>query len=209
MYYRSVAVTKKRTSLEAVVPLLVSSGFRKRAGALFTLDLVPGVLGWLGLNRATEHYAAGEMEFHPVVGVRFQEVERLVAECRGEKFHSYVPPTISRPVRYLVPENRRRRWVFSPGHSEEVASDMTDAIVTYGIEFMRSVIDLADLRLQLEDADHEHQRVYRRPAAALVAGDVEGARALLDEGVAALGTRMDRAAVDFRKFAEVLRNRPP
>lgn len=72
-------------NLEAALPLLANIGFRKLAGDVFTLALTPDVIGWLGLNRATQHRGLGEVEINPVVGVRFQEVERLVAECRGEK----------------------------------------------------------------------------------------------------------------------------
>ena len=197
-------------SLESVLPLLARLGFRKRAGDVFTLDLAPGVLGWLGLNRATRHRAPGELEVNPVVGVRFQEVERLVAECRGEKFHAYQPPTISSPLGYVMPEKQYRAWVLGPGRSEDVAADMANAIATYGIAFMRSVIDLAELRRRLEDrTGFEHQLTFRRPVAALIAGDIEGARALIDETVATIGARTDLAAVDFRKFAEAFRRRLP
>lgn len=83
-------------------PLLAELGFKKRAGDVFTVDLDEDVLGWLGLNRATEHRPAGEVEINPVVGVRHQVVERIVAECRGEKFHAYQPPTVSTPLGYPV-----------------------------------------------------------------------------------------------------------
>lgn len=191
-----------------VLPLLTELGFKKRAGHVFTLDLAPEVLGWLGLNRATKHRAPGEVEINPVVGVRFQRVERLVAECCREKFHPYLPPTISSPVGYLMPARRYAAWVFGAGRSANVATDMAHAIATYGIAFMRSVGDLAELRRQLRGRQGaEHQLAYRRPAAALVAGDLEQARVLLDEEMAAIGARTDVAAAAFREFAEVLRGR--
>ncbi|HEX5414256.1 MAG TPA: hypothetical protein VFZ25_01235 [Chloroflexota bacterium] len=200
----------KTMIVEAALPLLAKIGFRKRAGDVFTLDLAPGVVGWLGLNRATQHRGPGEVEINPVVGVRFQDVERLVAECRGERFHAYQPPTISSPLGYLMPEKRYMAWVFAPGRSEEAATDMADAIATHGVPFMRSVADLAELRRRLQDRyGFEHQLAYRRPAAALVAGDAEQASALLDESLAAIGARTDLAAADFRRFAESLRSRLP
>jgi hypothetical protein len=190
---------------------LDKAGFKKRAGDVFTLDLVPGVIGWLGLNRATQHRAPGEVEINPIVGVRFQEVERVVAECRGEKFHSYQPPTISVPLGYLMPDAKYRAWVIVPGRSaEEVAADMGKAITTHGVDFMRSVVDLVALQRRLDErSGFEHQLIYRRPAAAFVAGDPEKARALLNVGLAAIGTRADLAAADFRKFAESLRRHLP
>lgn len=191
-------------------PPLARIGFKKRAGDVFTIDLAPGVLGWLGLNRATKHRASAEVELNPVVGVRFQEVERLVAECRGEKFHAYQPPTISSPLGYLMPQKKYMAWVLAGGRSEEVEADMINAIATYGVPFMRSVVDLHELRRRLRDRSGvEHQLIYRRPAAAAVAGDAEQARASLDEALAAIGARTDLAAMDFRRFADTLRGRLP
>jgi len=201
-------MTTKHMSLEPVVPLLVKLGFKKRTGYVFTLDLVPGVLGWLGLNTATRYRAPGEVEINPVIGVRFQEVERLVAECLGARFHAYLPATISSPLGYLMPEKKYKAWVLGPGRPEEVATDMANTIARCGIAFMRSVVDLAELRQRLQGrCGIEHQLVYRRPAAALVAGDVEQARALVDKAIADIAARTDPAAVDLRKFAEALRGR--
>ena len=200
----------KTNNVEHALPLLAKIGFRKRAGDVFTLDLAPGVLGWLGLNQATQRRGPGEVEINPVVGVRFQDVERLVAECRGEKYHAYQPPTISSPLGYLMPEKRYMAWVFAPGRSEAVAGDMANAIATHGVAFMRSVVDLVELRRRLEDRfGFEHQLAYRRPAAALVAGDARQARALLDEALESIGARTDLAAADFRRFAASLRRRLP
>ena len=194
--------------LKAVLPRLAELGFKKRAGLVFTLDLAPAVLGWLGLNRATQHRAPGEVEINPVVGVRFQEVEQVVAECRREKFHAYQPPTISSPLGYVMPEKCYKGWVFGRGGSEGAATDMTRAISAYGIPFMRSVVNLAELRRWLElRSGFEHQLAYRRPVAALLAGDVERARGLLNEGLASIGTRTDLAATDFRTFGEAFRRR--
>jgi hypothetical protein len=204
------AAMTKHMNLEPMVPLLANIGFRKRAGDVFTLETAPGVLGWLGLNRATQHRPPGEVEINPVVGVRFQDVERLVAECRGDNFHPYQPPTISSSLGYLMPEKKYKAWIFAPGHSEEAATDMARAIDTYGVPFMRSVVDLAALRRQLQGgAGVEHQLAYRRPAAALLAGEPEQTRALLDEALDAIGARTDLAAADFRRFAESLRGRLP
>src|SRR5690242_10447195 len=92
--------------------MLGAYGFRKRAGQVLTAELAPDVLGWIGLNRATKHRAPGEVEINPVVGVRHQAVERLVAELLGIKFHAYVPPTVCTPLGYLLPEARFRSWLF-------------------------------------------------------------------------------------------------
>jgi hypothetical protein len=98
---------------EYIAPLL-GLGFKKRAGEIFTMGLSHDVIGWLGLNRATRHRQRGEVEIYPIVGVRHQEVERLVSELRGDRFHSYVPCTLSTPVGYLLPQQAYAAWVFGP-----------------------------------------------------------------------------------------------
>lgn len=204
----AVAATKVYMIIKAVVPLLAKNGFRKRAGDVFTLDVAPGVLGWLGLNRATRHGAPTEVEVNPVVGVRFQNVEQLVAECRGEKFHAYLPPTISVAIGYLMPERSYRSWTLGPDCSDMSAIAMVAAIVDYGIPFMRSNSNIAVLRQRLEaNCGFEHQLIYRRPAAALLAGDIEQARVLLDSSLAIISDHADLAATAFREFAETFRRR--
>jgi hypothetical protein len=199
---------QKRDAVEAVGPLLGDLGLEKRAGQVFTIELAPGVLGWLGLNRATQHRAPGEVEVNPVVGIRFQEVERVVAECRGDKFHAYLPATVGGPLGYLMPEKKYKTWVFDAANAVNVAADMAGAIAAYGLPFMRSVVALEQLRQQFEARSAlDQQLAYRRPVAAMLAGDDAQARALLDQEIAAIGGRTDLAAADFKRFAAALRSR--
>ncbi len=199
---------KPSTTLQAVAPLLINLGFRKRAGEVFTTEAAKDVLGWLGLNRATQHRPAGEVEINPVVGVRHQGVERLVAEFRGDKFHAYLPPTISSPLGHLLPEARYRAWIFSPSNADVVAADMVGAVATYGLPFIHAMSDLNALCQALDNRmGFEHQLAYRRPVAWLLAGDSVRARKMVDESVASLHSRSDLAAADFRRFAEALSRR--
>lgn len=96
--------------LDAVRGPLAELGFRKRAGGIFTVDLEPDVLGWLGLNRASEHQPSGSFEVNPVIGLRLQRVEREVARLTSQPFHQYIPPSASSPLGYLMPEARYRAW---------------------------------------------------------------------------------------------------
>ncbi len=54
--------------LREVEQQLAAAGFKKRAGQVLTLEVDDGVLGWLGLNRATRHRPPGEFEVNPVPG---------------------------------------------------------------------------------------------------------------------------------------------
>jgi hypothetical protein len=189
-------------------PSLAELGFKKRAGGVFTVELPGEVLGWLGLNRASKHLPPGELEINPVVGVRHQRVERVVAELRSERFHAYVPPTFSSPIGYLMPQARYRAWVLPASGGGDSTTEMSAAIAAYGLPFMRSAADLGELCRLLESGHgHEHQMLYRRPVAWLLAGDREKASRIIDEELTKVGDRGDAAALDFRRFARALRIR--
>ncbi len=189
-------------------PLLAEIGFRKRAGGIFTKEFSPGILGWLGLNRATKHRARGEVEVNPVVGVRFQEVERLVAELCGIKFHEYVPPTVATPLGYVLPNARYTAWLFEPGTAEQTASDMVKSISVHGVPFMQKLTSLDGLCAALDARTGVREQIaYRRPVAAFLAGDANKARELLDAFLAENDARTDPAATSFRRFARAFRHR--
>jgi hypothetical protein len=191
-----------------VRPRLETLGFRRRRGGVFTIAVGPGIFGWLGLNRGTKHLARGEVEINPVVGVRFEEVERLFELCLPEDPDKHVTPTISSPLGYLLPEKRFTTWLLSHGDNSVASATMVRAITEYGLPFMRSVPDLRTLRQKMDARTGiEDVLVYKRPVAAYLDGDRESARELLDRSVAALGVRTDPAAEHFKEFARRLRER--
>lgn len=185
---------------------LADLGFRKRAGGIFTTDLDDEVFGWLGLNRASRHRPAGEVEVNPVVGVRHQGVERLVAEYCGQKFHPYVPATVVTPLSHLMPDGRYRTWVFGASNDDDASGrEMVAAIEKYGLPFMRATVTLPELSRRIEDGfGIDSQLDYRRPVALLLAGDRAGARRALEAALTRLGDRGDPAAQDLRRFVDAL-----
>lgn len=184
---------------------LTRLGFTKRTAQIYTLDVGDNALGWLGLNRATEGRSKGEKEVNPTVGLRHQQVETIVAKCRRERFHRYLPPTVSSSLGYVMPERRYRSWILRD-NGDDSASEMLTAIETYGISFMRSIRNVKEL-LKLLDSGQglRHQTAYRRPVAAYVCGDIEGAVSRLTEEVDALGARDDAASREYRAYADELR----
>ena len=102
-----------------LAPRLALLGFRKRAGELFTCVLADDVLGWPGFKRG---HRAGVVEINPVLGVRHQIVERQVAEAVGEKFHQYIPPTISTPLGYLMVRHYKAWLLASIDDAQGVAA---------------------------------------------------------------------------------------
>jgi hypothetical protein len=194
--------------VDAVVERLRGLGFEKRSGLIFTLPLDGGsVLAWVGLNKASHRGRPGEVLLNPVVGVRHQGVERVVGDLRGEKFHGYLPPTVSLPLRYLVPAEARRDWVVMGGTADaEVADRLVGAVDRYGFEFMRGASDVPGLIAALRAGrGPAHQNAYRLPVALLAAGGLEEALSFVDDELRALGDRADPAAEEFRRFAARLR----
>jgi len=183
-------------------------GFQKRAGSIFTREVAEDVLGWLGLNRASRHSPAGEFEVNPVVGIRHQGVERVVAELRGEMFHAYQPPTVSSPLGYLMPGARYRAWMVSVDAPDASVEDLTAAVTEYALPFIESGSTLRALCGLMDDGlGLEHQLVYRRPVAWVLAGDRDRAAGLVEAAETDLGDRDDAAAVELRSFVAAFRSR--
>lgn len=147
-------------------------GFRKRIWGVFTRELSDEVLGWVGLNYSSKHTLPGHVEMHPVIGVRHQDKERLVAELQEEKFHSYVPPTASNPLDYLISQRGRyRSWPFQRAVEDEVATaDMVGAVERYGLPYMDALVSREALSTALAGPGNsiEELRILRQAALALL-----------------------------------------
>ena len=191
----------------AANPQLAAVGFRKRKAGIFTIDVGEEVLGWLGLNNA---YHPGEdaLEVNPVVGVRHQGVERLVAQLGAREFHPYLPPTVSSPIGYLMPAKRYTYWLFRRSEPPQPRmAELVSAVAAYGLSFMRSTSSLDELRHQIEAGTGiPYALAYRLPVVCLMAGDESGALAALEESVQALGDKQDPYSVEFRAFSKRFRS---
>lgn len=182
---------------------LEQMGLRKRASEIFTLPLADGVLGWLGLNHATHHRPPGEVAIHPVVGVRHQAVERLIARLRSESFHEYLPPTISTPIVHVMSESRYMAWEFGGQHGTTAAADLISALADYGVPFMRAHVRLPAIVEAIGQGFCQNPE-YRLPASLEVMGRHNEAKAVMARFVDELGGRQDLAAQQLRNFASAL-----
>ena len=199
---------KSTTVEEGVRRRLEFLGLKRRKGGVFTIEVAPGILGWLGLNAGTKGLEAGQVEINPVIGVRFEDVERLFDACRPDDSPRHVTPTISSPLGYLLPEKKFKTWLLGPGADPRATEDMVRAIVEYGVPFMRSVPDLRTLRQKIDQRTGiEDVLVYKRPLAAYLDGEPERAREILDATLASSSKNTDLAAEYFREFAKRFRER--
>jgi hypothetical protein len=130
-----------------LVPSLEAKGLKRRANSIFTKDLDDGFLGWLGLNYARQRNG---IEVNPVIGIRCQEIEKIISVILQENPHEYIPPTISISLGYLMPEQRYNGWVFGGVFNEREVSDLSEAICSFGIPFMESSSSLRKINSLLE-----------------------------------------------------------
>jgi hypothetical protein len=177
-------------------------GFDRRSGEIFTADISPDVLGWLGLNRAVSR-SDRLLEINVVIGLRHQGIERCLATLEGDKFHPYLPPTISLHLGYLMPERRYHPWFFQAGNVESEADAMVRAIERYALPFINehgSTERLVDLMASGEVGVRE-QLAFRLPIAYRILGMEDSATTALTARIHELQGRTDGAAERFRTYA--------
>lgn len=160
------------------------------------------------MNSASHSTPPGVVVFSPVVGVRLQRVQQVVAELLGTAGHTYIPPTVSCPLAHLVAPREYKAWRFNerqPDVDNELG-DLVDAVRTTGLSFMRSLTTMPAALNALEDG-HGHDREYKRPVLKMLMGDREGALAALDEAEALRAGKTYPEAEQYRRFATGFRSR--
>lgn len=203
-----MTVPGSQVTLRALREPLERAGFRKRTGEIFTIVLADGILGWLGLNYSSRHREPSQVAVGPVVGVRHQAVEHLVAELRHERFHEYVPPTVSTRIGYIMPDHRDITWEFGGQYGTEAEADLMTAIADHGLPFMRSLILLPAILGAINNGFCLYPE-YRLPAVLALMGRQNDAQIAVGRAIDKLGERDDAAAQQLRSFAVAFETRFP
>jgi hypothetical protein len=202
-YLSSVTPSLGKAFSSEVRERLVHLGWRKRAGDVFTLG-DDEFIGWLGLNRATKNQPLG---INPVIGVRYQTLERQVAFLNGATPHQYVPPTLSSSVGYLTPESAYIEVkVQSEADVGPAADQVADLVTKYGLKFITQKSDIAEISHDLEAGRYSIRQYadYRLPVLYGLMGDTDKARELASVRVADRAARTDAEADAYRAFASAL-----
>jgi hypothetical protein len=177
---------------------LEPAGWRVRAGDL-CVDVAKGVVGKAGLNYA--NVIGQGIRINPIIGVRHDVVERVVAELRKVN-PSPRGSTVSVALHTLMPAYHD--WEFiDPIHIAGLADQLAAAIARYGMPFIASAVNLEQLLLHL-DLGHGHGTEYNRPVVLALLGRVHEARAATETLLESLIGRDDLAAEDLRPFANRL-----
>jgi hypothetical protein len=178
-------------------------GFEKQKPGLLTIRITEDVLGWLGLNKAVRGQAGG-LEINPVVGVRSQPVEKLVADLSGTPFDKFVPATLAGNIGYMMPANKYRPYNFSTSTPlETVVKELVDDLRRYGLPFIRNHTEMVALVKGLHTSRFAIRFMadYRIPAGLFLLGQLDEAEAYLKAKLADLGDRRDPAALRYKVFA--------
>ncbi|WP_269937718.1 hypothetical protein [Arthrobacter sp. HY1533] len=175
------------------------------------MDLNDDALGILGLNYASRAGGPGELNMHPICGVRIQSLERNLAEITGRKFHQYVPPTVSEPLRYLVPIESRMDWILTredPETNDEVIADILASLNAYGLPYMRKRVTLETMSQALVAKEgHRWQTVFRAPVALWLLNRHEEALSAMEVQLAEIGSQENAAYDNYRAFSAALKRR--
>lgn len=142
----------------------------------------------------------------PSVAVRYQPLERLVAELTGEKFHPYLSGTLTSPLGN-VPPNRELCWFFFPADADPgpPVREMFGIIKGSAVPWMErhrsleSFID--DLKANFATGDSKRLRL---PAAYYLKGECDLARALVMQGLERIGDGSGPVSTQYRRFAQAL-----
>jgi len=196
-------VTVTDDVLDAAREPLAALGFAPRRAGIFTMPMGDDFAGWLGLNTAAEGLRGEAVRISPVVGVRHQPTERLVAELTGRPFHRYTPPTIRAGLGELESPRRHATWLVEREDPGGAIGDVVASIAATGVPFVEQNSDVATLCRRLaEGLSSDVGEPYRLPVALLLAGAGDAASTVVSDAIAGLAGRSDGAASNYRKFAE-------
>ncbi len=199
-----MAGSSKKLEIEVfaiIRPGLEHMGFRKRAGRIFTRELSPDILGAVSFAARLER-AGVAVDMSANVGVRFQRLERILAELAGLPYDSYNPDTIFTALLALMPKSRRLQWSFDntkPVRPE--AESLLAAICDYGLPYIENHATLdavieAGYRLSKSES-----LAYRLPMALMLTGRAKEARQAVAGRLSSIDSRTDPAAGIYRTFA--------
>jgi hypothetical protein len=195
------------STLRSLVTEMKRIGFRKRAGIdVYTIELSESILGWVGMNTASSGGSAGELELWPIMGLRHQEVAQIVSEMDGTEPSDFLPPTVYWPLRYIMPEELREHWWFTPENAPEMARVVADTIEHWGLPWMREHATLEKIcELAEGDFGFPSQLKYTRPVIWQLLDQPERAQALIDEIEASLTD--NPYGVRFREYIAAFQKR--
>lgn len=162
---------------------LCAHGMRKRISGYFTRELKENFRGSVGLNEAKKY----GFSINPIIGVRNELLELLLAQLTGREFHPYAPSTIARPIGYLMDPPEYRTWSFEQGKDNAATvDDMVNEITTVGFRYMESnqTIEAMCERIARDHHFMMHSDVYQLPVGYMMLGRFDEAEKVVRDELA-------------------------
>lgn len=188
--------------------VMTEAGWRKRSGDVYSVALGDGFHATLGLNRSSTRHP---LAVNPVVGVRYEPLERLMAELLGADSRSFVA-TLAKPIGYLMPERRFLQvQIAACDDAHGAAEQIRDLAQRFGLPFAHGLANIQSLMVALEGREYlpnpERARLLL-PALHYLRGDPGAAQAAVSSGLRELekyGQDPSVAVVaEFERFAGAL-----
>jgi hypothetical protein len=193
----------RETIMEDIETECSMIGFRKRANSFFTRELSAETVGVLAFVFGKD----GDVVVSPSVAIRYQPLERLLADLASEKFHPYLSGTLACPLGEVLPR-RELMWYEFPSHvnPRNRVREMIGVISDAAVPWMEKhqdldsfIEDLGTYRFASRDAVR-----LRLPTAYYLKKEYEIARSLVMQGLQDVGEGNDPLTVQYRRFAEAL-----
>jgi hypothetical protein len=200
-----VSVSLVKRVFDRITSELEKLRFQKREAGIFTLPISNETSGWLGLNRKVGDQ--GVLQINPVVGVRNQPLEELIAKATHGALHSYLPPSISIPLGYLTPQATFRMWEFGqPFKTNEIVGDLIKSVTESAIPFIYSNSRLEEIYVTIKRPRfyNREKADYYIPALDILMGRDFSAREFVSAKLDEIGGRSDPAAERYRVFARAI-----
>jgi len=176
---------------------------RRAKAGIFTWSIDVDWLGWLGLNSAFYPGQPKQCVVNPVVGIRHQPTERLIAELQGARFHRYLPPTVARNLGYVTSAATYRSWSFVEGRSwNEQSEQLAMCFAEAGERFQLELANLPRLESHLREHPQVFQSEFRHIAVLHLLGRDAEASAYAEARLREISSAGDRASSEFRAFGQ-------
>jgi hypothetical protein len=184
-------------------------GFRRRASVYFTKSLNADTIGVLAFVPNKDE----QILVVPSLAVRYQPLERLVAELTGEKFHPYLSGTLACPLGH-VPPLQELLWFYFSADEDPTArlQEMFRIVEQIAIPWMERHPDLDSFIKDLQSGyrfAHRDSVQLRLPAAYYLKKDFSRARSLALKALEEIGEQDGPVSSRYRKFADSLLARLP
>lgn len=198
--------TGRKLIEDALREPMLARGWTPRASGWFTRSLDQGQLGVVGL--ASEHAAPGTAMVSAYVHLRDEGLEAEVASLGGWPDHGYRTTTATTSIGYLMPDARWHEWHVAPENGD-VADEIAQAVHTYAEPHLRGLAEDPRLLLASIRSSPSYTTAVGLARAVVLLGRIgEHAEAgeITSQRLAGLGGRVDPAAAEERRVADLLRD---